>query len=268
MAPFSTATRAENHGADAAGQLKATIDFAVVRAERTTEQRPTAFAPNPVLLGPSGSRQLAVREDRAGRRVSRSQAWSTGCTRSFVAALASVRVTENGGAEGVPSPVTTLKETKPPDDAGAETFDRYEWQATMAAADVFAAYLGCLDEHGVLRGDLTFEVICEHHEDWALSDGHGTEIVSGKHRETQVGAFTTVYSLLVEGGVLHLLDRWLALGRTPKCRLVTTAGVAGDARALMEAAEAFAIGKRAIHLGAPDVWFLSGHRRCWLGLSR
>jgi hypothetical protein len=151
-------------------------------------------------------------------------------------------VTESAGAEGLPSPVTTLKETEPPDDAGAETFDRYEWQATMAAADVLAAFLGCLDVHGALRDDATFEVICEHHEDWALSDGQTAEIVSGKHRETQVGAFTTVYSLLVDGGVLHLLDRWLALGRTPNCRLVTTAGVADDARALMEAAQAFATG--------------------------
>jgi len=91
-------------------------------------------------------------------------------------------------------------------------------------------------------GPATFEVICEHHEDWALSDGHAVEIVSGKHKETEVGAFTTIRSLLVDGGVLHLLDRWLALGRTPSCRLVTTAGVADDARDLIETAKAFADG--------------------------
>jgi hypothetical protein len=44
--------------------------------------------------------------------------------------------------------------------------------------------------------------------------------------------------LLDEGGVLHLFDRWLALNRTPTCRLVTTAGVSGEALSLVEAAEA------------------------------
>lgn len=145
------------------------------------------------------------------------------------------------GEEAV-SPAAVLRGTVPPDDAGAETFDRYEWQAAMATADVLAAYLDHLDDDGALRPGATFEMICEHHEDWALSDGHSSEIVSCKHKETEVGAFTTIRSLLVDGGVLHLLDRWLALGRTPSCRLVTTAGVANEVRDLIRTAEAFAAG--------------------------
>lgn len=44
--------------------------------------------------------------------------------------------------------------------------------------------------------------------------------------------------LLDEGGVLHLFDRWLALNGTPTCRLVTTAGVSGEALSLVNAAKA------------------------------
>ena len=135
-----------------------------------------------------------------------------------------------------------LKHVTPPDDAGAATYDRFEWQSVMAAADVLAAYLECLDEIGQLREGSSFEVMCEHHEDWALSNGHAAEIVSAKHKETTFGAFTTIRGLLIDGGVLHLYDRWLALGRTPTCRLVTTAGVAAEARSLMDTAQAFAGG--------------------------
>jgi hypothetical protein len=148
--------------------------------------------------------------------------------------------TYDGEPEASPSEI--LKGVTPPDDAGAATYDRYDWQAVMAAADVLAAYLGCLDDHGTLSEDTTFEVICEHHEDWALSNGYAAEIVSAKHKETSVGAFTTIRNLLVDGGVLHLIDRWIALDRSPTCRLVTTAGLAGDVRALASVAREFAGG--------------------------
>jgi hypothetical protein len=145
--------------------------------------------------------------------------------------------------ESITSPAAILRHVTPPDDAGAATYDRYEWQAVMAAADILSAYLDCLDESGIAREGASFEMICEHHEDWALSDGYATEIVSAKHKETSVGAFTTIRKLLTDGGVLHLFDRWLALGRTPRCRLVTTSGLASDARSLMDVAQAFAQGQ-------------------------
>ncbi len=139
-------------------------------------------------------------------------------------------------------PAEILKSTPPPDDAGASTADRYDWQAAMATADVLALYLDCLEADGTVRAAAGFEVICEHHEDWALSDADVAEIVSAKHRETGVGAFTTFRSLLVDGGVLHLYDRWLALDKAPRCRLVTTAGLASEAHTLTEIAAAFAQG--------------------------
>jgi hypothetical protein len=156
--------------------------------------------------------------------------------------LPSNGVTGAHDGESIISPAAILKQVTPPDDAGAATFDRYEWQAVMATADILAAYLEELDGHGNPSQDSSFEMICEHHEDWALSDGSAAEIISAKHRETSVGAITTIRKLLVDGGVLHLFDRWLALGRTPSCRLVTTGGLANDARSVMEVAQAFADG--------------------------
>lgn len=122
-----------------------------------------------------------------------------------------------------------LRTALPPDDAGAETADRYEWQAMMAAADVLAMYFEQLEETGVVVAGGQFTVFCEHHEDWSFARGDSTEIISGKHREASVGALSSFRQLLKDGGVLHLFDRWMALQRTPACRLVTTAGLASDA---------------------------------------
>lgn len=122
-----------------------------------------------------------------------------------------------------------LRAALPPDDAGAATADRYEWQAMMATADVLGIYFEQLDDTGTVVSGSGFTVFCEHHEDWSVAKGEGTEIISGKHREASVGALSTFRQLLVDGGVLHLLDRWSALQRTPSCRLVTTAGLASDA---------------------------------------
>lgn len=127
-----------------------------------------------------------------------------------------------------PSPAEVLLTTAPPDDVGADTADRYEWQAMMATADVLALYFGLLDAAGNLSDDASFSVICEHHEDWAIVTGERSEIVSGKHREASVGPLSTYRQLLNDGGVLHLYRRWQALGQTPLCRLVTTCGLSGD----------------------------------------
>ncbi|MDH6194892.1 hypothetical protein M2272_001521 [Mycobacterium frederiksbergense] len=125
-----------------------------------------------------------------------------------------------------------LRSTPTPDDAGAETADRYEWQAMMATADALSVYLQVLDDNGNLTDDVICAVICEHHEDWAVIVGTDSEIVSGKHREASVGPFSTYLQILDVGGVLHLYKRWDALGGTPLCRLVTTAGLSNDAAKL------------------------------------
>jgi hypothetical protein len=49
--------------------------------------------------------------------------------------------------------------------------DRFDWQAAMATADVFAAYFDCLNDAGLVIEGSMFEVLCEHHEDWALVKG-------------------------------------------------------------------------------------------------
>jgi hypothetical protein len=135
------------------------------------------------------------------------------------------------------NPVETLLTTRPADDVGADTADRYEWQAVMATADVLGLYFGVLDEAGDLAEGVSFSVICEHHEDWAVVRGERAEIVSGKHREASVGPLSTYRQLLAEGGLLHLYSRWQALGKTPLCRLVTTGGLSADVARTARACE-------------------------------
>jgi hypothetical protein len=107
----------------------------------------------------------------------------------------------------------------------------------MATADVLSIYLRCLDEKGVLLEGIRFAVLCEHHEDWSIVEASGVEIVSGKHREASVGPLSSLRQVLEEGGVLHLFGRWTALGRTPRCRLVTTAGLAGASAKMARACD-------------------------------
>ncbi|MFF1608794.1 hypothetical protein ACFVYA_13535 [Amycolatopsis sp. NPDC058278] len=123
------------------------------------------------------------------------------------------------------------------DDAGANTFDLYQWQAGMAAADGLALYRDALDGQGVLDPDCDDYVLCEWHEDWVVGSGDLMELVSGKHRSADVGAYTTVNTLADDGGLAHLFNRWFALGQKPMCRLVTTGGLkAGVARELKKLA--------------------------------
>lgn len=94
------------------------------------------------------------------------------------------------------SAAAVFREVPAPDDAGAQTADRYEWQAMMATADVLAAYLQHLDEAGLFSDSDTFRVICELHEDWALLEEDNVELVSAKHRETSVVRLATLRSFL------------------------------------------------------------------------
>ena len=98
----------------------------------------------------------------------------------------------------------------------------------VASADALALYFKSLGDNGHLIAIADGTLICEHHEDWALVDGEAAEIVSGKHREPSRGPFSTYRQLLDEGGVVHLYQRWVALGRGQKCRLATSGGLSNE----------------------------------------
>lgn len=124
------------------------------------------------------------------------------------------------------------------DDVGAETADRFEWQAAMAAADGFSLLLNTLDDRSNGLVAPQREIICEFHEDWVVTDGTAAEIVSAKHRDPASGAYTTLTKLADDGGLRHLFFRWDLLQEQVECRLVTTGGLApGEARQLESAAK-------------------------------
>lgn len=127
-----------------------------------------------------------------------------------------------------------LRTATPSDDAGAETYDRYEWQSMVATGDLLALYLDALDNGIDPAESVDRGLVCEFHEDWSRVRNGQTQIVSGKHKEPRFGAFTTVKSLIRDGGVYHLFDRWLALGSSPACRLATTAGLDSDAALIQQ----------------------------------
>lgn len=133
-----------------------------------------------------------------------------------------------------------LHEAMPADDAGAETLDRYEWQAMMATVDLLSMYMDALVMDRDPSTVVDCGLVCEYHEDWARVLHGEVELVSGKHKEAGFGAYTTVNALLGDGGVAHLFDRWNALGGVPRTRLVTTAGVRDDAEAIRKACVHFA----------------------------
>lgn len=133
-----------------------------------------------------------------------------------------------------------LAAAAPPDDAGAETFDRYEWQAMMATVDLLGLYLDAVEDSGRNPRDVgDCGLVCEYHEDWARVKCGEVQLVSGKHKEPAFGAYTTAASLLGDGGIYHLFDRWHTLGMVPRCRLVTTAGLSSDAARVSAACDHF-----------------------------
>ncbi|MFF9067864.1 hypothetical protein ACF09E_21185 [Streptomyces sp. NPDC014891] len=126
--------------------------------------------------------------------------------------------------------------TPQPDDAGADTLDRYDWQASMAAADGLQMYHDALGSEKTLQDDANRRILCEFHEDWVALKGDAAELVSAKHRDPSVDAYRTVNQLADAGGLAHLFLRWRALREKPTCRLVTTGGIAsGDPQDLVAA---------------------------------
>lgn len=96
---------------------------------------------------------------------------------------------------GVPSARQRLFSEPQLDDSGADTLDRYNWQASMAAADGLRLYLDSLDGDGRPSKDIDSRIVCELQEDWAAVDGDAVELVSAKHRDVTTGPFTTVNAL-------------------------------------------------------------------------
>jgi len=76
----------------------------------------------------------------------------------------------------------------------------------------------------MLLGEDVLYVICEWWEDYIIGRSSGTELVSVKHREPSKGAWSMA-SLVEDGGVRHLYERWVAHKEQPRCRLQTNAGL-------------------------------------------
>lgn len=122
--------------------------------------------------------------------------------------------------------IDTLLNLPPTDDAGAQTADRYEWQAAMGAADGLAVHLQhCNGEWSQLNSS-EIQIICEYHEDWVIRLGTEAELVSAKHREPASGPWKDIASLVIDGGIGHLFARWLMAGCKAAARLVTNAATA------------------------------------------
>ncbi|PRX17359.1 hypothetical protein CLV67_116135 [Actinoplanes italicus] len=104
----------------------------------------------------------------------------------------------------------------------------------MAAAHGLGMYHRSLGPDGRLQADHRSRVLCEHHEDWIVLVGERAELVSAKHYGPRFGAYSTMNSLASDGGLAHLFDRWHTMQEKPGCRLVTTAGVNGPAKLLID----------------------------------
>lgn len=107
----------------------------------------------------------------------------------------------------------------------------------MATADGLSLYLNALDADGKLANGDDGRLLCEYHEDWVALRNGDAELVSAKHPGLGFGAFSTLNSLADDGGVAHLFNRWLVMREKPTCRLVTTAGMAGEPAQLIKLAE-------------------------------
>lgn len=142
--------------------------------------------------------------------------------------------------------------TPSPDDVGAATADRFEWQAAMAAADGLSMLLQSLEVIPQDTESLIRDIICEHHEDWVVRAGpDSVEIVSAKHRDPASGAFTTVNQMAGEGGLRHLFSRWDDLNEKVNCRLVTSGGLgSAEVRQLESDCELL----RALHATGGDIY--------------
>lgn len=123
-----------------------------------------------------------------------------------------------------------------PDDAGAETASRYDWQSAMAVIDGLASIAACWDS-STKSPSTDISIVCEHHEDYVICRGQTIELVSVKHRETSLGPWTLAL-LADKGGIAHLFVRWRAFRMAARLTLVTNGGIkSGETRDLVNLAD-------------------------------
>lgn len=99
-------------------------------------------------------------------------------------------------------------------DIGAATQDRFRFQHHCVARHLLLAIIG----------GRSITIVCEHLEDFIVLDGTRDEAVSVKHRELARGPFTAA-TLMSDGGLIHLFETWRDCNETPRCRLMTNAGL-------------------------------------------
>lgn len=102
-----------------------------------------------------------------------------------------------------------------PDDAGAETAQRYHWQALTALSDILAT---------IANSDSDVAIVCEHLADYVFCHENDLTLVSAKHRDPSQGPWTTS-SLVKDGGLAVLFSRWHTFPSAIRTRIVTNAGV-------------------------------------------
>ncbi|MFJ9557839.1 hypothetical protein ACIRPH_28860 [Nocardiopsis sp. NPDC101807] len=113
-----------------------------------------------------------------------------------------------------------LATMRPPEDAGSRTFDKYEWQASVATRDLLVLLTNDILDRRQGRGLPHRALISEHWEDWILLDGPTTVIASGKHRDLDQGAWEWP-ELVGKGGLAHLYRNSRRLSGAFLCRLST-----------------------------------------------
>ena len=127
---------------------------------------------------------------------------------------------------------------EPIEDVGADTADRFRYQAELAAR--FAVEILC--------GEDVVRIVCEWHEDYVVQYRDGrSELVSVKHRETGQLPWT-LKQLFRGGGLAHLFDRWRRTGQSCICRLQTNSGMRPGAGECAELQAACSAGGEALAL--------------------
>lgn len=123
-----------------------------------------------------------------------------------------------------------IESTDPPDASGSDAFERFRYQAHLAASVCLAT----------ASGEDVQSVVCEHFEDIAIGDSSGWRHIQVKTRNAELGPWKSTDLLKKPGGALSSLFRTYyalsELGEDESCRLeIWLEGVVGrddDAKVL------------------------------------
>lgn len=144
-----------------------------------------------------------------------------------------------------------VSDVAPEEDSGAETLDRYLYQAHLVAARCASLLL-----EGRIKA-----IICEWHEDYIVQFANGpSELVSVKHHDGDQPHWT-IAKLCADGGLKHLFERYQLFDENVTCRLQTNEQLrSGDPAELKAACHGEDVGCRRSwaeklvgHLGSEDV---------------